>query len=363
MVPGMKVETISPGAGPLPKPGDTVTVHYTGWLTDGSKFDSSVDRDEPFAFVLGTGQVIQGWDQGVAQMRVGDKVRLTIPPDLAYGRAAILAPSPPTPRSFLKSSCCRSRKGTRRPYVDSMTAAGFVPWLLSMAWLVCGASIHVVGASATFSSSAVAKSSGEAMGATTNRHATPNVRRFYLAPDDHTDYLWTMDEEGYRKAFVEMLDYYLDQIDSTTTNPPPFQGRWNCDGSFWLWTYERNKTPAEFNRLISRIRDGHISAPLTALVSCYGGQPAEAVLRGMYYAGSLERRFGLRFPLAVAMENQTLPFGLGSLWAGAGARYSWRGICDCATVSANAKDREHENLLVAGIRWQPDSDEVELAPG
>ena len=75
------------GGGPSPKHGDTVTVHYTGWLTDGTKFDSSVDRNEPFSFVLGAGQVIQGWDEGVATMRVGDKARLTIPPQLAYGEA------------------------------------------------------------------------------------------------------------------------------------------------------------------------------------------------------------------------------------------------------------------------------------
>jgi FKBP-type peptidyl-prolyl cis-trans isomerase FkpA len=83
----MKIEKITSGNGASPKRGDTVTVHYTGWLTDGTKFDSSVDRDEPFAFVLGTGQVIQGWDQGVATMRIGDKARLTIPPELAYGEA------------------------------------------------------------------------------------------------------------------------------------------------------------------------------------------------------------------------------------------------------------------------------------
>jgi FKBP-type peptidyl-prolyl cis-trans isomerase FkpA len=91
----MKVETITSGAGPSPKRGDTVTVHYTGWLTDGAKFDSSVDRNEPFAFVLGTGQVIQGWDEGVATMRVGDKVRLTIPPELAYGKTGYPGAIPP----------------------------------------------------------------------------------------------------------------------------------------------------------------------------------------------------------------------------------------------------------------------------
>jgi FKBP-type peptidyl-prolyl cis-trans isomerase len=73
------------GTGPAAKAGDTVTVDYTGWLTDGTKFDSSLDRNEPFAFTLGAGRVIPGWDQGVAGMKVGGKRKLTIPPDLAYG--------------------------------------------------------------------------------------------------------------------------------------------------------------------------------------------------------------------------------------------------------------------------------------
>jgi FKBP-type peptidyl-prolyl cis-trans isomerase len=91
----MKVEMIATGGGSSPRRGDTVTVHYTGWLADGTKFDSSVDRDEPFSFVLGTGQVIQGWDQGVAALRVGDKARLTIPPELAYGEAGYPDAIPP----------------------------------------------------------------------------------------------------------------------------------------------------------------------------------------------------------------------------------------------------------------------------
>ncbi len=91
----LKIEKLTTGNGPAPKKGQSVTVHYTGWFTDGGKFDSSVDRKEPFTFVLGAGQVIAGWDLGVASMKVGDKVKLTIPPDLAYGRAGYPGAIPP----------------------------------------------------------------------------------------------------------------------------------------------------------------------------------------------------------------------------------------------------------------------------
>lgn len=91
----LKIEFLTKGNGPTPRPGQAVTVHYTGWFTDGQKFDSSVDRHEPFEFVLGAGQVIRGWDLGVAQMQVGDKAKLTLPPDLAYGRAGYPGAIPP----------------------------------------------------------------------------------------------------------------------------------------------------------------------------------------------------------------------------------------------------------------------------
>ena len=172
--------------------------------------------------------------------------------------------------------------------------------------------------------------------------AAAQPKRIYIAPDDHTDYMWTGDEEEYRRAFVEMLDFYLDLADKTKGNPTEFQSRWHADGSIWMWTYEKNKTPAEFKRLIERVRDGHISFPLNALVSTHGGTPMEATLRGMYYAGSLERRFGFRIPLAIAMENQTLPYGLGALWAGSGAKYSWKGICGCLTELKRDGRRPHE---------------------
>jgi len=81
----LKIENIKVGAGTEAVAGKQVTVHYTGTLTDGKKFDSSVDRGQPFKFQLGAGQVIQGWDKGVAGMKIGGKRKLTIPPALGYG--------------------------------------------------------------------------------------------------------------------------------------------------------------------------------------------------------------------------------------------------------------------------------------
>jgi FKBP-type peptidyl-prolyl cis-trans isomerase len=82
---GLVIEELVVGSGAEAAAGQKVTVHYTGWLTDGKKFDSSTDRRDPFIFPLGRGQVIKGWDEGVAGMKVGGKRKLTIPPNLGYG--------------------------------------------------------------------------------------------------------------------------------------------------------------------------------------------------------------------------------------------------------------------------------------
>jgi FKBP-type peptidyl-prolyl cis-trans isomerase len=82
---GLEYWDIKAGTGDEAKPGKQVRVHYTGWLKSGKKFDSSVDRGQPFAFSLGAGRVIKGWDEGVAGMKVGGKRQLRIPPELGYG--------------------------------------------------------------------------------------------------------------------------------------------------------------------------------------------------------------------------------------------------------------------------------------
>jgi peptidylprolyl isomerase len=82
---GLKYNDDKVGEGASPSQGQRVSVHYTGWLTDGTKFDSSRDRGQPFQFTIGRGEVIKGWDEGVASMKVGGKRKLTIPPELGYG--------------------------------------------------------------------------------------------------------------------------------------------------------------------------------------------------------------------------------------------------------------------------------------
>lgn len=86
----LKIEVLKQGHGEKEaEAGDKVTVHYTGWLLDGTKFDSSLDRMQPFSFALGSGQVIRGWEEGVLGMKLGEKRKLTIPPQMGYGTSGV----------------------------------------------------------------------------------------------------------------------------------------------------------------------------------------------------------------------------------------------------------------------------------
>jgi len=92
---GLQYFEMETGDGEVAEAGNTVTVHYTGTFTDGKKFDSSLDRSQPFVFTLGAGEVIQGWDEGIQGMKVGGKRKLIIPPDLAYGEQGMGGAIPP----------------------------------------------------------------------------------------------------------------------------------------------------------------------------------------------------------------------------------------------------------------------------
>jgi len=157
------------------------------------------------------------------------------------------------------------------------------------------------------------------------------VSKVYLAPDDHTDFIWTDTESNYEGYWTSMLDYYVTQADAHLGNTEQFQSRFTTDGTYWLKTYEKKRTAPQFQHLMERVQSGHISSPMSPLTVAQGMLPAEIALRQLYYAGKLERRWNVRFPLAGAMENQTMPFGVGSLWAGSGAKYIWHGVCFCDT--------------------------------
>ncbi|HEY4223854.1 MAG TPA: glycoside hydrolase, partial [Myxococcota bacterium] len=189
---------------------------------------------------------------------------------------------------------------------------------------------------------------GALLASTTASAQTAAPERLYLANDDHTDYFWALDDVGYRQAFQDMISFYLDQADSSASNAVDARGRFNLDGALWVYEWEHNQPAAQMDRLMAHVAAGDISLQLHSLVLLGGAMPTEAVLRDMMYAGRLERRYPVHVDMAVMMENQTLAGGLASLWAGAGAKYSWRGICDCATALSSPGDRDREIYTFAG---------------
>ncbi|MBS1509640.1 MAG: T9SS type A sorting domain-containing protein [Bacteroidetes bacterium] len=177
-------------------------------------------------------------------------------------------------------------------------------------------------------------------------------KRIYVANDDHTDYMWVANEIDYDSAFLHMLDWWMDYNDATKlANPGNYnlQSKWNCDGSFWVKEYQKYRTASQFDRLINQIKAGQITIPYSPLIATYGGVPAEAIIRGMYYAGSLERQYNLDLSMAAAIENQTLPLGLASLWKGAGAKYCWYGVCDCYTSVTGLGSRQNQMYWYKGL--------------
>jgi alpha-mannosidase len=176
------------------------------------------------------------------------------------------------------------------------------------------------------------------------------AHRAYLVNDNHTDYGWNDTVENYETSMLSELDYYRGRVDATAANPPAEQAHFNADNWYYIYLYQKNRSPTAFQDLIDKVIAGNITVPLNPFVELYGAMPTEGAIRGGYYPGRIERQYGVPFLLAQQMEDQTIPWGLASLWAGSRAKYTWKGICGCVT-SAPYGDRTTEVF-----RWQgPDN--------
>ena len=181
------------------------------------------------------------------------------------------------------------------------------------------------------------------------------AHRVYLMNDNHTDYGWNATTAEYDASMLSEIDFYLDEIERTSANPSAEQARFNADCWWYLYLYEHNRTPQQFQRLINAMKSGHITIPLNPFVTLYGAIPTEAAIRAGYYPGRIERQYGVSFRLAQNVENHTTPWGLSSLWAGSGVDYTWKGVCNCATDAPIVDLPDKEEVF----RWQgPDDKEL-----
>lgn len=184
-----------------------------------------------------------------------------------------------------------------------------------------------------------------------------HAHRVYLMNDNHTDYGWNATTDVYETSMLNELDYYRGRIDATASSPADEQARFNADCWYYLYLYEKNRTPAQFQDLIDKIASGHLTVPLNPFVTLYGALPTEAAIRAGYYPGRIERRFPtVHFDLGQEMENQTIPWGVVSLWAGSRVKYSWKGVCGCASIGGFDYNSRTDEVF----RWQGPDDKTLL---
>jgi alpha-mannosidase len=177
-------------------------------------------------------------------------------------------------------------------------------------------------------------------------YAQQPLKHLYLGNDTHTDLLWNGTEDDWYKWNLDMAKFYLKLGEETASNPVETRSKWNYDVAWTLYTMDKRE-PKEFvDRVIKQIKNGQASVPINFTLPVYGGSTTESVLRSFYPAGQLARKYGIVTDMAICQENATLPLGIASLWAGSGAKYSWKGVCNCATKINTTGPREHE------IYWQ-----------
>lgn len=175
------------------------------------------------------------------------------------------------------------------------------------------------------------------------------LKHLYLGNDTHTDLMWNGNEEDWYRYNLDMARFYLKIGDDTRDNAPEARSKWNFDVAWTLYMIEKRAPEGLFGRIIDQIKNGQISIPFNFTLPVYGASTAESVLRSFYYGGYLERKYGIDIDLAVCQENATIPLGLASLWAGSGARYSWKGVCNCATKTNTVGKRDHEIYWYTGL--------------
>lgn len=178
------------------------------------------------------------------------------------------------------------------------------------------------------------------------------LKRLYLGNDTHVDLMYNGTEEKWSQLILEMSDFYLKLGESTVKEEPAKQSKWNYDCAYNLWVLENKTSPAYFQRIIAQIKNQQASVPYNFTLPLYGASTAESVLRSFYYGGHLERKYGIDVDIAVCQENATIPLGLTSLWAGSGAKYSWKGVCNCASKSPTIGTRKNEIYWNTGLDGQ-----------
>ena len=187
------------------------------------------------------------------------------------------------------------------------------------------------------------------LAAVINSTGQDTLKHLYLGNDTHTDLMWNGTEEDWYRYNLDMAGFYLKIGEDTRNNAPEARSKWNYDVAWTLYMFEKNAPEDLFGRIIDQIKNNQASVPFNFTLAVYGASTAESVLRSFYYGGYLERRYGIDIDLAVSQENATIPLGLASLWAGSGARYSWRGVCNCATKTNTIGKRDHEIYWYTGL--------------
>lgn len=221
------------------------------------------------------------------------------------------------------------------------------------AWLAGGPLARAAGRAADGLTAEVAADFGAAQGIT--RSAIPEV---FLVPDAPACRGLAFGDEARIEDLLARLDAFLargeaaaaasgqvpGQVPGQDTGEDTETERWSADGHLWLWAYERRRGPEDYERLLRALRAGRLELPLTPAPLLHGAMPAEAILRASYAAGRFERRGGLPLTGVHAGRARGLPGGLPALWAGAGARWAWKGL-------ANTEDEDGPAWAPGLVRW------------